>query len=184
MGTFWRLLGDSGRSWGSSWPPLEGFWVLWGASRGPLGTFLAYICSIWVYPAVSGHNTQETNEMTTGDMHCFNAGQAECAKRLNPPHPAGVLNPYRSLKSHPCRVDSSTPPFSPPRAPRIARSRGRRCFFLSFFGLCWSDMSGHGFVYHFGRLWACFGPHFSPILDSFLVENWSWKRHSVFSMIF
>ena len=66
-------------------------------------------------------------------MLCFRLGQAECAKRLNPPHPAGVLNPYRSLKSHPCRVDSSTPPFFPPTGSAHCAQPGAKMFFFCLF---------------------------------------------------
>ena len=106
-------------------------------------------------------------------MLCFNPGQAECAKRLNPPHPAGVLNPYRSLKSHPCRVDSSTPPFFPPTGSAHCAQPGAKMFFFVFF---WSLLVRHvwprlciPFRTPLGLFWTSFSSHFGFIFGRKLV---------------
>ena len=67
---------------------------------------------------------------------CFNSGQAECAKRLNPPHPAGVLNPYLTLVPTLQGLIHQPPPFPPPPPPRIAPGCCRpRSFFRNFWSL-------------------------------------------------
>ena len=165
----------------------------WSRSGGPLGPLKASLGALWrPLGSISGpwapfavsflHQTFTPQasicigggKPATYYLLLLYPGQAECAKRLNPPHPAGVLNPYRSLKSHPCRVDSSTPPFfPPPRAPRIARSRGRRCFFFVFF---WSLLVRHvwprlciPFRTPLGLFWTSFSSHFGFIFGRKLV---------------
>ena len=100
LASFWLF-------WGRSGVP---FWLLWGV-LGPLGLhfIMPWRISAQFFrdlglPRLSKHPSSPIPDaLQFSNPPSFQMGEAECAERLNPPHPAGVLDGSITLHNS-CKI--------------------------------------------------------------------------------